>query len=78
MQEDYKEGGRQKSYKVVYQVLRYATKSLTNVLSAVFNTKLRPRFIRVFTVIAKKFLVYTLNLPCKLRTETVFYVAFLI
>uniref|UniRef100_A0AAV1V885 Tf2-1-like SH3-like domain-containing protein n=1 Tax=Peronospora matthiolae TaxID=2874970 RepID=A0AAV1V885_9STRA len=49
----------------------------TNVVSAVFKTKLRPRFIGPFTVTAKKGLAYTLNLPRKLRTHPVFYVGLL-
>ena len=35
---------------------------------------MRPPFIRPFTVIAKKGLVYTINLPRKWRTHPVFYV----
>ena len=46
-------------------------------MSAVFKTKLRPRFIGPFTVVAKKGLAYTLNLPRKLRTHPVFYVGML-
>ena len=49
----------------------------TKVVSAVFKTKLRPRFIGPFTVVAKKGLAYTLNLPRKLRTHPVFYVGLL-
>ena len=49
----------------------------TNLVSAVFKTKLRPRFIGPFTVVAKKGLAYTLNLPSKLRTHPVFYVGLL-
>ena len=49
----------------------------TNVVSAVFKTKLRPRFIGQFTVVAKKGLAHTLNLPRKLRTHPVFYVGLL-
>ena len=33
------------------------------------KTKLRPRFIGPFTVVAKKDLAYTLNLPLVLRTH---------
>ena len=46
-------------------------------MSAVFKTKLRPRFIGPFTVLAKKGLAYTLKLPRKLRTHLVFYVGML-
>jgi hypothetical protein len=46
-------------------------------VSAVFKTKLRPRFVGPFTVVAKKGLAYTLNLPKKMRTHPVFYVGLL-
>ncbi|KAG3204878.1 hypothetical protein PC129_g22358 [Phytophthora cactorum] len=49
----------------------------TNAVSAVFKTKLRPRFIGPFKVVAKKGLAYTLNLPKKMRTHPVFYVGLL-
>ncbi|KAG3234376.1 hypothetical protein PI124_g20567 [Phytophthora idaei] len=39
-----------------------------------FETKLKPRFIGPFKVVAKKGLAYTLNLPKKMRTHPVFYV----
>ena len=65
------------SYEVRGQVLSNAKKIPTSVVSAVFKTKLRPRFIGPFTVIAKKGLAYTLNLPRKLRTHPVFYVGLL-
>ena len=45
----------------------------TNVVSAVYKTKLHSRFIEPFTVVTKKGLEYTLNLPRKLRTHPVFY-----
>ena len=64
-------------YKVGNQVLLNAKNLPTNVVSAVFKTKLRPRFIVPFTVVAKKGLAYTLNLPRKLRTHPVFYVGLL-
>ncbi|CAI5712991.1 unnamed protein product [Hyaloperonospora brassicae] len=51
--------------------------TMDGVVSAVFKTKLRPRFIGPFTVVAKKGLAYTLNLPRKLRTHPVFYVGLL-
>ena len=38
---------------------------------------MRSRFIVPFTVVSKKGLAYTLNLPCKLRTHPVFYVGML-
>ena len=56
------------SYEVGDQVLLKAKILPTNVVSAVFKTNLRPRFIGSFTVIAKKGIAYTLNLPRKLRT----------
>ena len=65
------------SYKVGDQVLLNAKNLHTKVVSAVFKTKLRPRFIGPFTVVAKKGLAYTLNLPRKLRTHPVFYVGLL-
>ncbi|POM71257.1 Hypothetical protein PHPALM_12194 [Phytophthora palmivora] len=40
-------------------------------------TKLRPRFIGPFKVVAKKGLAYTLNLPKKMHTHPVFYVGLL-
>ena len=42
------------SYEVEDQVLLNAKNLPTNVVSSVFKTKLRTRFIRPFTVIAKK------------------------
>ncbi|KAG3154624.1 hypothetical protein C6341_g15637 [Phytophthora cactorum] len=39
-----------------------------------FETKLRPRFIGPFKVVAKMGLAYTLNLPKKMRTHPVFYI----
>ena len=65
------------SYKVGDQVLLNAKNLPTNLVSAVFKTKLCPRFIGPFTVMAKKGLAYTLNLPHKLRTYPVFYVGLL-
>ncbi|POM67057.1 Pol protein [Phytophthora palmivora] len=54
------------------------TKNLpTHAVSAVFKTKLRPRFIGPFKVVAKKGLAYTLNLPKKVCTHPVFYVGLL-
>ena len=67
------------SYKVGDQVL-LSTKNLpTKVVSSVFKTKLRPRFIGPFTVVAKKGLAYTLHLPRKMRAHTrpVFHVGLL-
>ena len=43
-------------------------------MSAVFKTKLRPRFIGPFTVVDKNGLAYTLNLLRKLLTHPGFYV----
>ena len=59
------------------QVLLNAKNLATKVVSAVYKTKLRPRFIGPFTVVAKKGLDYTRNLPQKLRTHLVFYVSML-
>ncbi|KAG2797946.1 hypothetical protein PC129_g16280 [Phytophthora cactorum] len=49
----------------------------THAVSAVFKTKLRPRFIGPFKVVANKGLAYALNLPKKMRTQPVFYVGLL-
>nr|CCA27705.1 pol protein putative [Albugo laibachii Nc14] len=65
------------SYEVGDQVLLNAKNLPKNVVSSVFKTKLRPRFIGRFTVVAKKGLAYTLNLPRKLRRQPVFYVGLL-
>ena len=62
------------SYEVGDHVLLNTINLLINVGSSVFKTKLRPRFIGPFTVIAQKGVAYTLNLPRKLCTHTVFYV----
>ena len=48
-----------------------------NVLSAVFKTKLRPRFTRPFTDVAEKGQTHTLYLPRKLRTQRVLSVGML-
>ena len=60
------------SYELGDQVLRNAKNLPANVISAVFKTKLRPRFIGPFTIVSKKGLAYTLTLPRKLRTHPVF------
>ena len=44
-------------------------------MSAVYKTKLRPRYIGPFTVVTKKGLACTLNLLRKLQTHPVFYVS---
>ena len=66
-----------KIYEVGDQVLLNSKNLSTNVVSAVFKTKLRPRFIRPFTVVDNKGFAYILNLPQKLRTHPVFYVGLL-
>ena len=63
--------------KVGDQVLLNAKNMPTIVVSAVFKTKLRPQYIGPFTVVAKKGLAYTLNLPRKWRTHPAFYVGLL-
>ena len=74
---DAKSRGCIERYEVGDQVLLNAKNLPTKVVSAVFKTKLRPRYIGPFTVVAKKGLAYTLNLPRKLRTHPVFYVGLL-
>ena len=76
-QADAKGRGCIDSYEAGDQVLLNARKLPKNVVFAVFKTKLRLRFIGPFTVIAKKGLAYTLNLPRKLRTHPVLYVGLL-
>ena len=70
-QVDAKGRGCIESYEVGDKVLLNAKNLPTIVVSAVFKTKLRPRFIGPFTVVAKKGLAHTLNLR-KLRTHLVF------
>ncbi|GMF15577.1 unnamed protein product [Phytophthora fragariaefolia] len=65
------------SYPVGGLVLLNAKTLPTHAVSAVFKTKLRPRFIGPFKVVAKKGLAYPLNLPKKMRTHPVFYVGLL-
>ncbi|GMF46093.1 unnamed protein product [Phytophthora fragariaefolia] len=64
-------------YEVGDIVLLNAKNLPTYAVSAVFKTKLRPRFIGPFKVVVKKGLAYTLNLPKKMRTHPVFYVGLL-
>ncbi|GMG17710.1 unnamed protein product [Phytophthora fragariaefolia] len=64
-------------YEVGDLVLLSAKNLPTHAVSTVFKTKLRPRFIGLFKVVAKKGLAYTLNLPNKMRTHPVFYVGLL-
>ena len=65
------------SYEVGDYVLLNAKTIPTNVVSAVFKTKLRPRLTGQFTVTGKKGLAYTLNLPRKLRAHPLFFVVLL-
>jgi hypothetical protein len=76
-QADAKGRGNVESYEVGDLVLLNAKNLPTHAVSAVFKTKLRPRFVGPFTVVAKKGLAYTLNLPKKMRTHPVFYVCLL-
>ncbi|GMF52190.1 unnamed protein product [Phytophthora fragariaefolia] len=62
------------SYSVGDLVLLNAKNLPTHAVSAAFKTKLRPRYIGPFKVVAKMGLAYTLNLPKKIRTHPVFYV----
>ena len=73
-QADAKNRGCIESYKFGDQVLLHAKNLPTNVVSAVFKTKLRARFIGPFTITDKKGLAYALNIPRKLCTHPVFYV----
>jgi hypothetical protein len=76
-QADAKGRGNVESYEVGNLVLLNAKNLPTHAVSAIFKTKLRPRFVGPFTVVAKKGLAYKLNLPKKMRTYTVFYVGLL-
>ncbi|KAG3232328.1 hypothetical protein PI124_g22585 [Phytophthora idaei] len=69
--------GNVERFEVGDLVLLNAKNLPTHAVSAVFKTKLRPRFIGPFKVVAKKGLAYTLNLPKKMRTHPVFYVGLL-
>ncbi|KAG2828411.1 hypothetical protein PC129_g12943 [Phytophthora cactorum] len=69
--------GNVERFEVGDLVLLNAKNLPTHAVSAVFKTKLRPRFIEPFKVVAKKGLAYTLNLPKKMRTHPVFYVGLL-
>ncbi|KAG4234491.1 hypothetical protein PC116_g17345 [Phytophthora cactorum] len=69
--------GNRERFEVGNLVLLNAKNLPTHAVSAVFKTKLRPRFIGPFKVVAKKGLAYTLNLPKKMCTHPVFYVGLL-
>ncbi|KAG3116416.1 hypothetical protein PI125_g4664 [Phytophthora idaei] len=69
--------GNVERFEVGDLVLLNAKNLPTHAVSAVFKTKLKPRFIGPFKVVAKKGLAYTLNLPKKMRTHPVFYVGLL-
>ena len=60
---DAKSRGCIENYKVGDQVILSAKKLSTNVASAVFKMKLRPRFIGPFTFLSKTVPEYTLDLP---------------
>ncbi|KAG3254637.1 hypothetical protein PI124_g811 [Phytophthora idaei] len=66
--------GNVERFEVGDLVLLNAKNLPTHAVSAVFKTKLRPRFIGPFKVVAKK---GTLNTPKKMRTHPVFYVGLL-
>ncbi|KAE9011572.1 hypothetical protein PR001_g15879 [Phytophthora rubi] len=76
-QADARGRGNVENFEVGDLVLLHAKNLPTHAVSAVFKTKLRPRFIGPFKVVAKKGLAYTLNLPKKMRTHPVFYVGLL-
>ena len=65
------------SYEAGDQVLLNTKNLPTTVVSSVSKTKLRQRFTGPFTVIAKKVIAYTLNIPRKLHTQPVSYVVLL-
>ncbi|KAG2764986.1 hypothetical protein PC116_g28227 [Phytophthora cactorum] len=69
--------GNVERFEVGDLVLLNAKNLPTHAVSAVFKTKLRPRFIGPFKVVTKKGLAYALNLPKKMRTHPVFYVGLL-
>jgi hypothetical protein len=69
--------GNVDSFEVGDLVLLNAKNLPRHAVSAVVKTKLLPRFVGPFKVVAKKDLVYTLNLPKKMRTHPVFYVGLL-
>ncbi|GMF48984.1 unnamed protein product [Phytophthora fragariaefolia] len=64
-------------YEVGDLVLLNAKNLPTHAVSVVIKTKLCPRFIGPFKVVAKKSLSYTLILSKKMRTHPVFYVGLL-
>ena len=58
-------------------VLLNAKNLPTSAVNAVDSTKLRPRFIGPFKVLARKGHAYTLDLPTSMRTHPTFYVGLL-
>ena len=64
-------------FKVGEQAILNAKNIPTHAVSAVFKTKLRPRFYRTFHGRSQMGLAYTLNLPKKMHTHPVFYVGLL-
>ncbi|CEG45139.1 FOG: Transposon-encoded proteins with TYA, reverse transcriptase, integrase domains in various combinations [Plasmopara halstedii] len=73
------EKGRDKveSFKVGDQVLLNSKSLPTYAASTIFRTKLRPLFIGLSKVVAKQGLAYTLNVPKRMRTHSVFYMGLL-
>lgn len=57
------------------KIILSANKIPSHTVSAVFETKLRPRFTEFFTVIARKGLAYTITLQEKMRTHPYFALA---
>ena len=65
------------SYEVGDQVLLNDKSLRKNIVSAVFKTTLRSRFMEPLKVVAKEGLEFTIKIPLKLRTHPVFYVGLL-
>lgn len=72
-QADTRDRGNVENFEVGDLVLLNAKNLSMNAVSAVFKTKLRPRFAGPFKVEAKMGLEYMLNLPKKMRTHTQYF-----
>lgn len=65
------------SFKIGEYVLLNTKNLPIKAVSAVTKTKLCPRYIIPFKVVAKKGLAYTLDIPKRMQTHAVFYVGLL-